>query len=386
MKILHTSDWHLGKKLLNGKSRLSEQADVLNEICDICDERQIDLVLIAGDVFDTFVPTAEAEELFFNTLNRLASDKRAVVAISGNHDDSVRLCASKVLASKSNVYMFGGEYAPNTSEHSVCTEITGKYHCVIKKGDERLYVGVLPYPSEQRFGEKRNELSFDEKMQSWINACFENNTENLPQILLSHIFMLGGTRSDSERQIDLGGTRLVDKKLIPKNCIYTALGHLHKRQIIDSERNILYSGSILQYSFDEVNCEKSVTVFQTLNGTVQNLETVPLKGGKQLAKLTALNVEAAKELLEQYKNYYCFLTLKSNDLSESESRELTSGYPQLTEFKLERCKSDGEVARADRRELDDEQAFVEYYKTRFNGELPPNELLQLYLELMGDVK
>ncbi len=385
MKILHTSDWHLGKKLVNGKSRLLEQAEVLNGLCGLCDSKNIDLVLIAGDVFDTFVPPAEAEELFFNALNRLATDTRAVIVISGNHDDSVRLSASKVIASKANAYIFGGEQAPEVGNHSVCAESTGKYHCVIKKGSEKLYVGVLPYPSEQRFGERKNDLSFEQKMQGWIDACFENNLCDLPQILVSHIFMLGGQRGESERQIELGGTRLVSKELIPKNCVYTALGHLHKRQIIDTERNILYSGSILQYAFDEAGAEKTVTVFEINDGKVENLEILPLTGGKQLAKLTALSVEDAKDLLEKYSDYHCSLTLKLKGvLSETESRDLASNYPQLIELKLEQFEEGALDIRVDRRELNEEQVFVEYYKQKTGGENPPDELLQLYLEFMGD--
>ena len=93
MRILHTSDWHLGKRLME-RDRLSEQRDVLREILDVCEEKEVELILIAGDVFDSFLPSAEAEGLFFHAVKELAGKDRAVVAVSGNHDDGVRLAAS----------------------------------------------------------------------------------------------------------------------------------------------------------------------------------------------------------------------------------------------------------------------------------------------------
>lgn len=388
MKILHTSDWHLGKKL-NNHPRLGEQAEIMQEICTLADEQGVDLVLIAGDVFDTFVPPSEAEELFFNTMNKLASPKRAVVVISGNHDDSVRLSASRTLASKSNVYIFGGDSIPPycKEDFKVCAEQTGKYHCVIKKGEERLYVGALPYPTEHRYGESKSELTFDQKMKGWIDACFEQNVNNYPQILVGHLFMLGGNPSSSERQIELGGTRLVNKNLIPQNCIYSAFGHLHKRQIIDLERNILYSGSILQYDFDEVNIEKSVTLFEVSNGKVENLVIHKLKGGKRLTKITAFDFDGAKELLQANADHHVFLTLKLKEvLGEVQSRELVSSFPQLVDYRIEPPANKESENRVDRRTLSEEQAFIEYYKQGHGGEQPDQELVTLYLEFMEGAK
>ena len=93
MKILHTSDWHIGKRLMD-RERLPEQREALEELVRICEDEQADVVLVAGDVFDTFMPSAEAEEVFFHAVKRLAGARRAVVLISGNHDDGVRLAAS----------------------------------------------------------------------------------------------------------------------------------------------------------------------------------------------------------------------------------------------------------------------------------------------------
>ncbi len=386
MKILHTSDWHIGKKL-NGRARLSEQSAILSEICDIAEREKIDLVLLAGDVFDTSVPGSEAEELFFKTAFRLANENRALIIISGNHDDARRLCASREFAALSNVYVFGGTEAPpvGNDKNSVFAEQTGKNHCVInaeKSGGGKLYVGLLPYPTEQ------NEISdeaqtFEQKTSARINACFKENTQDLPQVFVAHVFMLGGAAGESERDIELGGTRLVDKKLIPEKCLYTALGHLHKRQIISRERNILYSGAIASYAFDEVGTEKSVTVFEINGNSVQNLQVLPITSGKKLVSLTAVDLPAAKKLLADYSDCLVKLTLKlSHPLSEKESKELVGDYPSLIELVLQIAGREREEV-GDRRALSEKEAFEKYYESRY-GEAPPSELLQLYLELMED--
>jgi len=392
MRILHTSDWHIGKKL-NGRSRLDEQREVLAEIVSVCDDNAVDVVLVSGDVFDTYTPSAEAEELFFETIGRLANPCRAVVVISGNHDDWQRLCASSVLASRANVYVFGGEKAPAagskapqvSEETAVYAEKTGSRFCIIKKGRDRVYVGALPYPTEKRLGEARDGTSFDEKMSRWISGCFEENTENLPQILLAHIYMLGGIGTDGERQIDLGGTRAVDKKLIPEECIYTALGHLHKRQVIDAGRNIIYSGAILEYGFDEAGAEKSVTLFELNGKTVENLKVIALRKGRRLARLSALSCAQGEELIRANVGRLIELTLYlDGPLSESETRSLIS-LPDLVQLRIQRTDAAKSERREDRRKMDERTAFVEYYKSCYNTE-PPQELLAVYLGLMQNAK
>lgn len=396
MRIIHTSDWHIGKKL-GGKPRIDEQREVLGELCAAAREKQADLVIVAGDIFDTFMPSADAEELFFETMNDLASSERAVIIIGGNHDDWQRLSASSCIASKSNVYIFGGEKTPapyraeqiKASEEDgkipVYAESTGAFHCVIRRGEERLYVGVLPYPSQQRFGEKKDDLSFDDKMKEWVDACFAENVCGLDQILVSHIFMLGGEAGEGERDIELGGTRLVSPSVIPEKCLYTALGHLHKRQFIDKKRNILYSGAIEQYSFDEAGVKKSITYFEINDGKISDLCEIELTKGKKLAKLTALSVGEGEALAAKYPDCLIQLTLcLSSPMTEEETRRIL-GLKNIAELRLETKGSGDFETVADRRTLSDKQAFEEYYRSRY-GEDVPEALLTVYLSLMQEEK
>ena len=387
MRILHTSDWHIGKKTEN-IDRLAEQAEVLDEICAIAESETVDLVLVAGDVFDTFIPSADAEQLFYEKIVHLAGKERSVVVISGNHDDATRLCAASPLAGKHNVYFSG-----SVNKNLITTAGEGKtkliscgegFACFEGADGERVYIGMLPYPTEARFHEKSNGEPPAERIVGWMNKCLEGNVDGYPQILVAHLFTLGGLTTEGEREISLGGAKAVDKSRFPA-CAYTALGHLHKRQVVDSGRNIIYSGSILQYAFDEVNIEKSVTVFDITGGEVQNLHTVPLCRGKRLAKVSAISVESALELLKSYKDFWVELTLKlKSPLKREESDLLYKNHPNVISLKLEIEGSVNAEVKG-RKELNDEQLFAECYKRKYGGE-PEAELVRLYLSLLGEVE
>lgn len=384
MKILHTSDLHLGKKL-NGKiTRYGEQIEILKEIKDICDNEGVDILLIAGDVFDTFIPAADAEEVFFDFLNEVSTPSRAVVIISGNHDDWQRLSAPSLLAGKHNAYIFGGENIPALGGDAVKGVRAGKNFIEIQKGEEGVYIGALPYVGEIRVGEKRRDIPYGERVQEFIDGCFLENVNGLPQILLAHLFMLGGSKGSEERDIELGGSRIVEPSRINENILYTALGHLHKRQVISSERNILYSGAPLQYAFDEVGHEKSVTLFEICNKRVQNLKVIPLKCGKPLAKLVAGDLQSAKELLIAYCDHHVYLTLKLSEvLSEVESKELIANYPQLVDYSLEIYSGDATVEGEERKRLSDKELFEAYYKKEYGTDVP-EEILELYLKALSE--
>ena len=232
MRILHTSDWHIGKRIA-GRERLEEQRAILSEIADLCESERIELVLIAGDVFDTFLPSAEAEDLFYAAVKKIAAGKRAVVAISGNHDDNVRLTAATALSEEQGIYIFGnsGRVPRLSAARSIRAAAAGKSHILFENDNgDRVFVHALPYPNEARLKETKNaDESYFDKMRRWIGEGERCNTQGDPSVFLAHIFVAGGKVSDSEREIDLGGARAVPLELLPR-CDYAALGHLHRRQ------------------------------------------------------------------------------------------------------------------------------------------------------------
>ena len=189
MRILHTSDWHIGKRIA-GKERLDEQRAVLDEIADICEEEKIELVLVAGDVFDTYLPSAEAEDLFYHAVKKIAGQERCVLIISGNHDDAVRLTAAAVIAEEQGIYIYGepGHVPAVFSERKVCAAEASDRHIVFKSNNEEVFINVLPYPNETRLKEDgRNGETYFDTLKRWIDEGESRNSRALPSIFLSHL-------------------------------------------------------------------------------------------------------------------------------------------------------------------------------------------------------
>ena len=381
MNILHTSDLHLGKRLFD-RERLSEQEEVLSEIAEICEKENVSLVLIAGDVFDTFLPPSEAEELFFRAVKKLAGDRRAVVIVSGNHDDGVRLAAGAPLAEEEGIYLFGNRprVFPTGGSRPVHAAEAGEYYVVIEdETGDKVYINALPYPNEARFKEGKSEETFSEKMERWIARGDEGYRGDMPHILLSHLFVAGGKVSESERDIDLGGARAVPVRLLPQEG-YVALGHLHRPQQIGNAR---YSGSVLQYSFDEANTEKSVLLFSTEGKGFSAVRTIPLHAGRRLVRLECDSVASALGLLPKYENCYIELTIHlSGPLTAGETKSLRDASEGLVSI-IPRVHSEEKIAVERRALLKREELFSLYYRSVY-GEEPNGELTRAFLSLLRE--
>lgn len=380
MNILHTSDWHIGKRLMD-RERLPEQIAALDEIVRICDERDVDLVLVAGDVFDTYMPSADAEEVFFRAVKRIAGEKRAVVIVSGNHDDGVRLAASAPLAAEEGIYLFGGGYdvVPAGGERAVKAVASGEGYVVIANArGEQVYINALPYPNEARLKEEKTDESYADKLRRWIVRGEAGFSGNMPHILLSHLFVAGGKVSESERDIDLGGARAVPVSLFSA-FDYVALGHLHKPQKLGE--NVRYSGSLLQYSFDEFE-KKQVILLHTQEKSLE-IEEIPLSSGRKLVRLEEENAERAAALLKQYPGAFIELTLRlSAPLTSQETQLLRAANDGLVSL-IVRTRAESSAPVIKRSSLSSKQLFEEYYRCVY-GEDPAFDLTQAFLELLEE--
>lgn len=380
MNILHTSDWHIGKRLMD-RERLPEQIAALDEIVRICDERDVDLVLVAGDVFDTYMPSADAEEVFFRAVKRIAGEKRAVVIVSGNHDDGVRLAASAPLAAEEGIYLFGGGYDVVSvgGERAVKAVASGEGYVVIANArGEQVYINALPYPNEARLKEEKTDESYADKLRRWIVRGEAGFSGNMPHILLSHLFVAGGKVSESERDIDLGGARAVPVSLFSA-FDYVALGHLHKPQKLSG--NVRYSGSLLQYSFDEFE-NKQVILLHTQEKSLE-IEEIPLSSGRKLVRLEEENVERAAALLKQYPGDFIELTLRlSAPLTSQETQLLRAANDGLVSL-IVRTRAASSAPVIKRSSLSSKQLFEEYYRCVY-GEDPASDLTQAFLELLEE--
>lgn len=381
MNILHTSDWHVGKRLMDAE-RLPEQIAALDEIAEICEQEKVDVVLVAGDVFDTYLPSSEAEEVFFRAVKKIAGGKRAVVIISGNHDDSVRLAASAPIAAEEGIYIFGNKATVfPVGGGQVRVAASGENYLVLENGaGEKVYINALPYPNEARLREDKTDEDFGEKMKRWIEKGNAGYDGSIPYILLSHLFVAGGSTSEGERNIDLGGARAVPVSCLPSYG-YMALGHLHRKQRIGA--NGRYSGSLLQYAFDEANSEKSVVLLKTEFTGISVVKEIPLTSGKKLVRLEACDVEEARSLLANYGDCFVELTLHLNaPLTSAETQSLKEANFGLVSLIPRVSSLDGEAI-AVRSNMTAEELFHEYYFTQF-GEEAPLELVEAFLALLSE--
>ena len=381
MNILHTSDWHIGKRLMD-RERLPEQIAALDEIVRICDERAVDLVLVAGDVFDTYMPSAEAEQAFFHAISRIAGERRAVVLISGNHDDGVRLAASAPLAAQEGIYLFGGgqEIADCVGGRPVRAVAAGEGYLVVENAQgERVYINALPYPNEARLKEEKTEESYADKLRRRIERGDAGFTGGMPHILLSHLFVAGGKVSESERDIDLGGARAVPVSLF-EGFDYVALGHLHKPQKFGG--NVRYCGSLLQYSFDERE-DKQVILLHTQGERILSVEEIGLTAGKRLIRLEEKDVLRAAALLKQYGDAYIELTLHLNaPLTSQETQMLRAANEGLVSL-IVRTQGQSVLPAIKRSTLSSGELFTEYYRSVY-GEAPARELTEAFLALLEE--
>lgn len=383
MKFLHTSDLHIGKKL-DGITRLDEQREVLGEIVSIARERGVDAVIISGDVFDTFVPSTDAEAAFYGFAAELSGKKRAVIVISGNHDDEDRLFASGVLALKNGIFFCGRDNAfPKMQVGNVKIIDSGRYFIELSDGKDNIRLGTVPYFSDAPKGEiVDKDEDYGDRAKRIFSEALGSGDEC--KILVAHFFMLGGVPTSGERAVDLGGARVIAPSAIPEDCKYAALGHLHRRQVVLKARNIIYSGSPMQYSYDEAGTEKSVTIFETDGKEVKNIEIVPIKNGKRLVEISCLGIENADEAVGRYADDYVSLTIRSDrPLALEETKGLKERFPNITQIKLVVTKMTADGRIIGRKHLSDEELFKGYFEARY-GAPPEDDVMQTYLEIMSE--
>lgn len=316
MKFLHLADLHLGKRV-NGFSMLEGQAHILRQILAILDDEQPDGVLIAGDVYDKSVPSVEAVELLDGFLTELRARGVPVLLISGNHDSPERLAFGGRVMDSCGIHIspvYDGALAPVTLQDAF-----GPVH-----------VWLLPFvkPAHVRrwFPDADIESYTDAMAEAVAHMDIDTAARN---VLVTHQFVTGGTRSGSE-ELSVGGTDNVDSGVFAP-FDYVALGHLHGAQHIGRE-TIRYAGSPLKYSFSEARQHKSVTVV-TLGekGDVQ-VRTVALTPLRELREIRGSYDElTARSFYEHttYRSDYLHLILTDEqDVFDAMSR-LRTIYPYL---------------------------------------------------------
>ena len=384
MKFLHTADWHLGAKN-NGRDRLTEQKRTLEEIESIATHENIDCVIIAGDVFNTASPSAEAEELFFDAVQKLSNGgDRFIFVLAGNHDDPTRLSAGLPLSSKHNIALASSLERlkeSSFSKNSIVKVVeTGKGHIKIKKNEEIATIAYLPYPSESRISEKvDSELSYAEKVKEWASistSAFDDDNFN---VFVSHLFMVGSKTNDGI--VKVGDLMAVPKNMIPK-ADYTALGHIHSAQ--DLGGSIFYSGAITKLNIK--NKDLSVNIVESENGKLVDVKTVKLKNPARYEKIVVSSIEEATDKLLNFDNLDIveLEIVQSEPLSASSLRQLKRDFPCISNISLSRPSANGQSAQTEKRNrLNDVDLFSLFYKS-VRGTEPSQDLVQMFVDCKGD--
>ena len=402
MKILHTSDWHIGKRLY-AFSRLPEQRLILDEICHIANDWQVDAVVIAGDIFDTFNPSTEAMQLFYGTVKRLSDNgRRAVIVIAGNHDSPDRIEAPEVLARECGILLIGN---PNTKiqafELETGMKVTktdnGFCELQIPGCDTPLRLLLTPYANEYRLktilDSENKEQQFRDILQNhWHKLAGKYCDKAGVNLLIAHVFMiprgaeLPEEPEDEKPILHAGGVQAIFTEAVPEQIHYTALGHLHRAFFTDGNKHkIRYSGTPLAYSFSEAGQKKSVSIVDFTSPESPVFTEIPLTNGKPLVRLSCNSVEEALTELSHYNDALIELTIfTENYISAEEKKSLENAHDGIVTI-IPNIKTDisaGSGPHSIDLSQGIESLFESFFESR-TGQKPNKELTTLFQEVIA---
>lgn len=404
MKLLHTSDWHLGKRLDNF-SRMEEQQAVLREICNIADEEQADVVLIAGDLFDTFNPPVEAVDLFYKTLTRMsANGSRPVIAIAGNHDSPDRIEVPDPLARACGIIFAG---YPNSvvvpfgldCGLKVLQNHQGFLELQLPGTTVPLRLLLTPYANEYRLrtflGLEDSEAELRAVLQAkWQSLADRFCDDKGVNVLVSHLFMvqkgeaLPEEPEDEKPIIHVGGAQVVYTENIPEQMQYAALGHLHRMHAAGNHPcPAYYSGSPLSYSFAETSQKKYVLMIDVEPGEPAQVRPVELTSGKRLLRKRAAGMEEALQWLAGNQEALVELTLVTDTfLSALDRKKLNAAHKGIVTIVPEVTNADIQVGFR-HKQIDLSRSMEELFRDYFKhekGQDPNPELMNLFTEILAE--
>lgn len=271
MRVLHTSDWHLGQKFIN-KDRDAEHRLALEWLLLTVENEKIDLLIVAGDIFDTYNPPASAVELYFNFLVGLLKTKcRHVVITGGNHDSPATLNAPKQLLKAFNIHVIGGVPKEQHDQILVLKNSKGAPECIVV-AVPFLRDGDLLQALSGESGLERVERIRKGILRHYQDLSEQLPTEPIPVLVTGHLYAKGAQAAAKQDNIYIGDISNIEASQFPAAFDYVALGHIHRSQQVGQFEHIRYSGSLLPLSFSEVQDQKSVTVITFEKKKIQSIE------------------------------------------------------------------------------------------------------------------
>lgn len=359
MRILHTSDWHVGK-LFEGHHLTDDQAHTLDDFVRLAAELRPDVVVIAGDLYDRAVPPPEAVELLDGVLRKLVLEHRLpTVAIAGNHDSAERVGFGSALLEAAGLLLAGDPIAPRA----------------LTLRDEFGDVDVVPLPfatpEALRSALRRDEVQSDVQgfaaaMARQVEAVTAPLRPGRRRVAVAHAFVKGGATSESERVLQVGGTGDVPAAVFD-GFDYVALGHLHRPQQIDAQRRgaaLRYCGSLLPYSFGEIDHAKSVSLVTLGKPGEVGVETFGLRQRRGMRKLRGSMAELlAAGRDDPAREDWIWAELTDVGLVHDAMPRLRQVYPnavQITRPSYEAATA--ETNRRDHRRADPLEIFADFWE------------------------
>lgn len=308
MRLIHTADWHLGRSL-KGKDRTGEIELALDEMLRLAGELDVDGVLVAGDIFETFNPPVEAERVAYEFFCKLQAAKIPAIAIAGNHDSAARIDGLASLLSFVGVRALG---KPRTAEDGgvISLDTPGGKLCV----------GAMPFANERRMLDPDELWNLDslQQLQSYrdtvdwllrdLTSGFRDDSVN---VLMSHITIDGAKLAHSEKDFHSKGIYALPRQSLPPEAQYIALGHIHKRQSIEGYPHAFYSGSLIQVDFGEAGEDKGFNLVTLEPGMPASVDFIPIACQKPL-KVVECDVADLEDKLEPHRHHPGYLKVIVN--------------------------------------------------------------------------
>ena len=374
VKFLHIADLHLGKRL-NGVSFLEDQIFLLNQISALAEAEHADAVVIAGDVYQKASPQSEAMAAFDAFVTRLAAAGIRVLVISGNHDSAQRISYFSALVRNAGVY--------------VSEEFTGTVQTVaLSDAFGEVRFGLLPFlkPIQAR------RFYPDEKIETYedaVRAVLRHSPVDpaARNVLVCHQFVTGAETCDSE-ETAVGGLDCVDASAFD-DYDYVALGHIHGPQRLKRD-TLRYAGSLMKYSFSEVNHRKSVTVVEMLEKGDVRLHTVPLTA---LHDMRTVEGMLSDVMAMSYSEDYVWVTIH-DELPPPDARvTISTVFPNMLKFSVVNSKTKMDIDVLAREQMESKsvpELFSDFYRLQ-NNDVAPSErhiemLTAILKELEGEVR
>lgn len=301
MKILHTSDWHLGQKLLQN-DRHNEFEMALDWLLQTIEQEKVDVLLVAGDVFDIGNPPNQARQLYYDFLGKLMrSSCRHIVITGGNHDSPSMLNAPKALLASLNVHVVGAFSGDLEDELIVLKD---------KNNTPELVVAAVPFLRDRDLrvsmaGETQQDRN--NRLQAGLTQHYEDLAQlaskykkaNIPFVAMGHLYAKNAVAADKQDNIYLGNRENIEASQFPALFNYVALGHIHRAQIVGGEEHIRYSGSLIPLSFSERGDVKGVYLLETKQKDISSIKSIKTPVFRRLKSITG-DLEKVQKALERF--------------------------------------------------------------------------------------